>query len=79
MSGKVQIGAKLPDGFCEHEVCDCSFCGKPLHYGHVGDDEEILVHETPSCDEFRICDDVSQFAMLTALKEQSDLGQLVRN
>lgn len=65
-----------------HEVETCVFCSKRVRYGHMKDDalvEMILVHDTPSCPEFKLCDSVSEFAMMTMLKLKSDIDQRERN
>lgn len=75
------------DDFCEHEVQTCVFCSKRVRYGHMrneGPDEHgftdmILIHDLPSCPEFKLCDSIKEFAMLTMLKIKSDTGQLERN
>lgn len=69
----------MPANFCEHETHPCLFCKKTVHIGHDADGQQVVLHETPTCDVFQHCDDVRQFALFSALQVKADIDKLDRN
>ena len=75
-----ELDQQIPKDFCEHEREACPFCGKLVLYGHVQNDAStLLIHQQPSCDQFKACDSIDEFAALAIMKRKLDAGQISEN